>query len=134
MLTLYNYSSLKTRDTKIYNVGGYNISGGMSVDFLKIVAPVAAVFVFVGFLISLVFRIDMFNPFGAHFVWQYTVFWIAIGIGVGCGLYYIQFSGYRLYEYLIAYFKPKHVYKNDFRHSMFKLSNVKLKQLIKIVL
>ena len=37
---VWNYTSLKQRESKIYNVGGYNIAGGFSVEFLKVVGPV----------------------------------------------------------------------------------------------
>ena len=30
---LFNYSSLKQRDTKIYDIGGKSISGCLSIDF-----------------------------------------------------------------------------------------------------
>ena len=33
MVPLYNYTSLKTEDTKIYDIGGYNIPGGLSLAF-----------------------------------------------------------------------------------------------------
>jgi len=133
-MILYNYSSLQKRDTKIYNVGGYNIAGGFSVEFLKVTGPVALIIVGVGFLLSLVFGISFFNPFAENFVWQYTVLWLALGIGAGCALWYIQFAGYRLYQYLAAYFKPKKVYMNDFKHTEFKLTNIKIKAFVKNIL
>jgi len=133
-MIIYNYSSLQKRDTKIYNVGGYNIAGGFSVEFLKVVGPVSAVVIGVGFLLSLVFGISFFNPFSDNFVAWYTIIWLILGIGTGCALWYIQFAGYRLYEYLGAYFKPKKVYMNDFKHTEFALTDVKIKAFVKNIL
>lgn len=132
-MILYNYSSLKKRDTKLYNVGGYNIAGGFSVAFLKVVAPVFLIGIVIGVILGLPFGINFFNPFSEHFVWQWTVFWLVIGILVGCGLWYIQFAGYRLYQYLIAYFKPKKVYINDNRNTEFKLTNITIKTFVKSI-
>lgn len=133
-MTLYNYSSIQNRESKIYNVGGYNISGGFSVEFLKVVGPVVLIFIIAGAILSVILNISFFNPFSDRFIWQYTIFTIAIGIGVGCALWYIQFAGYRLYQYLGAYFKPKKVYINDFKHSEFKLTDVKINTFVKNIL
>ena len=133
-MIIYNYSSLQKRDTKIYNVGGYNIAGGFSVDFLTVVGPVFLVINFVGFLLSLLLRINFFNPFGENFIAGYTATFVVLGIAIGCGLWYIPISGYRLYQYLIAYLKPKKVYVNDFRRTNFNLTNVKIKAFVKNIL
>lgn len=133
-MILYNYSSLQKRDTKIYNVGGYNIAGGFSVEFLKVVAPVAIGIIAIGAILGIPFGISFFNPFGGHFKPAWTIFWTAIGIGAGCALWYIQFAGYRLYQYLAAYFKPKKVYMNDFKHSEFHLTDIKFKGFVKNIL
>lgn len=130
-MILYNYTSLRQRDTKIYNVGGYNLAGGMSVEFLKVVGPVVLIVMILGGLISIPFGISYLNPFGAHFVPKYTITFLVIGIAIGCALWYIPVAGYRLYQYLIAYFKPKKVYMNDFRHTEFILNNIKIKTFVK---
>ena len=133
-MILYNYTSLQKRDTKIYNVGGYNIAGGMSVEFLKVVGPAAIIGILLGWLISLPFGISFFNPFSPTFNTTFTMVFVCLGIGVGCALWYIQFAGYRLYQYLGAYFKPKKVYMNDFAHSLFILSDIKIKAFVKNLL
>lgn len=133
-MILHNYSSLQKRDTKIYNVGGYNIAGGFSVEFLKVVAPVLIVTIIAGFILSLFLGISFFNPFSDNFKLPYTLITIGIGIALGCALWYIQFAGYRLYEYLGAYLKPKKVYVNDFKHSEYKLNDIKIKSFVKNIL
>lgn len=130
-MILYNYSSLKKRDTKIYDVGGYKMAGGFSVEFLKVTGPVALIIIAIGFVLSLVFGISFFNPFDETFQLWYTLTFLVVGIAVGCGMWYIQFAGYRLYQYLLAYIKPKKVYSNDFRLREYKFSNIKIKGMFK---
>ena len=49
---LYNYSGLKSRDTKIYSIGGYNVAGGFSVQFLTVVGPVFLLALIIGIIIK----------------------------------------------------------------------------------
>lgn len=134
-MRIYNYSSLKSRDTKIYSVGGHSIAGGFSVEFLKVVAPVALGVMVIGFILGLVFGISFFNPFAENFHLWYTLIFIGLGIGAGCALWYIQFAGYRLYQYLGAYVKPKKVYYNgDNKATEYKMTNIKVKSIVKSIL
>lgn len=133
-MIIYNYSSLQKRDTKIYNIGGYQMAGGFSVEFLKVVAPVAIAIIAVGAILGIPFGVNFINPFSPNFHAWYTIMFLILGIGAGCGLWYIQFAGYRLYQYLAAYFKPKKVYMNDFKHTEFKLTDVKFKAFVKNIL
>lgn len=133
-MRLYNYTTLKSRDTKLYNIGGYNITGGLSIEFLKVVLPVVIIFILLGYFISIPFGISFFNPLSANFSAKYTIIWLALGIVIGCALWYIQFSGYRLYQYLIAYFKPKKVYTNQFKTTEYKLYNFSIKTFFKTLL
>ncbi|MEE3344560.1 MAG: hypothetical protein VZS44_10740 [Bacilli bacterium] len=125
-MILYNYSGLKDRDTKIYNIGGYNIAGGFSVNFLMVTGPVALTILILGRLIAI--------PFGIPFLSKYTLIWFIVGAVIGYGLYKIEVFGYRLYEYLIAYFKPKKVYTNDFKITEYKHTNISIKTFIKSIL
>lgn len=133
-MILWNYTSLRTRDSKIYSVGGHAISGGISIEFLKVTAPVAIIFIIIGALLGAIFGISFFNVFSDKFHMWWTIIWTGLGIGVGCGLWHIQFAGYRLYQYLIAYFQPKKVYMNDWRHTEFKLHNFSIKTLVRHIL
>ena len=133
-MILYNYSVIKNRESRIYNVGGYNISGGLSVEFIKVVGPCIILGIILGVIIGLPFHFSFFNPFSDNFHLKWTLFWIILGAGIGCGLWYIQFAGYRLYQYLLAYFKPKKVYINDSKNTQFKLTNVKFKGFVKNIL
>lgn len=133
-MILYNYSSLSQRDTKIYDIGGYQIPGGFSINFLKVVGPVFLVINIIGAIIGAIFRISYLNPFSDRFIPAYTITWLILGIAIGCGLWYIQFAGYRLYQYLIAYFKPKKVYTNEFRLTEVKLTNIKIRAFIRNIL
>ena len=133
-MLLYNYSTLRNRDTKIYNIGGYNMAGGFSVEFLKIVAPVAIGILLIGFLLSYVFNVSMFNPFNKNFSLMYLIVFLGLGIGAGCALWFIKFSGYRLYQYLYAYLKPKKVYSNEFKTKEYKHTNIKINATVKNIL
>ena len=59
-MRLYNYTSLRNREAKIYNVGGYNLAGGMSIEFLKVVGPFAGIGIILGIVLGL--------PFGFSFL------------------------------------------------------------------
>lgn len=133
-MTLYNYTSLQKRDTKIYNVGGYSIAGGMSVEFLKVVGPVSIIGILIGAIIAAIFGLNFINPLAANFNFKYTLLCIFLSIGSGCALWYVPIAGYRLYQYLGAYFKPKKVYMNDFKHTQFVLTNIKMKTFVKNLL
>ena len=133
-MILYNYTSLKRRETKIYSVGGQSIAGGLSVEFLKVVGPVALIFIVIGFLLSLLLGWNFYNPLADNFHPWFTITILGLGIGIGCALWYIQFAGYRLYQYLAAYFKPKKVYTNAFKTTEFKFNNIKIKAIVKNIL
>lgn len=133
-MRVYNYSGLRSRETKIYSVGGHSMAGGFSVEFLKVVGPVALIAILIGFGLSLVLGFSFFNPFSENFHAWYTIIFLAIGIGGGCALWYIQFAGYRLYQYLAAYFKPKKVYTNRFKTEEYKFTNIKIKAMVKNLL
>ena len=133
-MELWNYTSLKTQDTKIYDIGGYKITGGLSIEFTKIVGPALLVFIALGWGLGAIFGISFWNFLSPHFKLWWTLIWIGTGIGVGCALWYIQFAGYRLYQYLGAYFKPKKVYMNDWKHTEVTLTNIQIKGLVKHLL
>ena len=133
-MILYNYTSLKNRETKIYSVGGQNFAGGISVEFLKVTGPVALAIIAVGVVLSFVLGFSFMNPFADNFHAWYTIVWLGLGIGTGCAMWYVQFAGYRLYQYLGAYLKPKKVYTNDFKITEYKLNNIKIKSMVKNIL
>lgn len=133
-MIIYNYTALKNNDTKIYNIGGKQLSGGISITFLKITAPVALVIIGIGYLISLALNFDFINPLAPNFHKYYTGGFLIVGIGTGLAMWYVQFAGYRLYQYLLAYIRPKKVYTNRFRLEEYKLTNIKIKSIIKNLL
>lgn len=131
---VYNFSRLKQRDQKIYNIGGYNFANGISFNFLMVVAPVAIILILLFFLLSLAFGLNYFNPMAENFSAKYTIITLALSIGAGCALWFIRVSTYRLYEYLLAYIKPKKSYTNDFKLKEYKFTNVKIDSKIKHIL
>ena len=131
-MVLYNYTSLKSHDTKIYSVAGTQVSSmGISVAWLKVVGSGFAVGTLIGILIAVVTRINFYNPVGDHFSLWYIALTSGGGLGIGCALWYIKIETYRLIEYLIAYFKPKKTYHNlNTRNKEFKLYKLTTKGII----
>ena len=135
MTYVHNYTALKQRDMKIYNVGGYNISGGFSVEFLKVVGPVAiALIIFFVLLAKFVFGLDYVSFSSPNFSATYTIFTLIISIAIACGLWYIQIGGYRLYFYLLAYIKPKKMYRLAFKETPIVFTNIKINAVVHSIL
>lgn len=131
---VYNFSRLKQKDQKIYNIGGYNFANGISFTFLIVVAPVALILMLIFFAFAKVFGLSYFDFTADNFSAKYTIITLALSIGAGCALWFIHVSTYRLYEYLLAYFKPKKSYTNDFKLKEYKFTNVKIDSKIKHIL
>ena len=87
---VYNFSRLKQRDQKIYNIGGYNFANGISFNFLMVVAPVAIILILLFFLLSLAFGLNYFNPMAENFSAKYTIITLALSIGAGCALWFMH--------------------------------------------
>lgn len=132
-MPLFNYSSLRRRDKKIYSVAGTQVSStGLSVTFLKVVAPCALATTFLGVLICLVTGIPFMVPMKDGFNAYFTLFAIGSGTGVGLAGWYIRVQTYRLYEYMIAYLKPKKTYHNlNTRNIVHHLHTCKIDAIIK---
>jgi len=111
-MTLYNYTSIMQRDTKIYAIGGVGIPGGVSVTHLKVILPVVFLFLFVGSVVAWPLGIRMWNIMN-NWNWQYFCVWLALGLSSGLILWNVQFAGYRLFEYLLAYLRPRKCYTNS---------------------
>ena len=130
---LYSYSSIAKREKKIYSVGGTKISStGVSVTFMKVMGPVVALFLFTGEVIAMLLGKHYYNIFDNDFSIRYLLFWLISGITIGGSLWYIKIETYRLYEYLLAYFKPKKIYTclNISRNNI-KLYKIKIKDIVK---
>lgn len=132
-MILYNFSSLKTRDKKVYSIGGTHVSDtGISTSFLKVVGPAAAVILTLSIIICVILKKNFFNPLGPNFSFSYVIITLALGIGIGCALWYIKIEQYRLYEYLFAYLKPKKMYHTlNTRNQEIKLSKHKVNGIVK---
>lgn len=130
-MPIFNYSNLFNRDTKLYTS-----TGTFSVSFLIVTLPMLLLSLFAFFILSLILNINMFNFLAAKWNWRYLLWSIILGGGSGLGLYYIKFSGYRLYEYLLAYLRPKKVYNNrtDKRKRLFNFDNRNVDTIIEEIL
>ena len=135
-MILYNYSSLRSGDSRIYSVAGTKVSStGISTLWLKVIGAAITFGILVGILICIVTGRNFFNPLGPYFSLKFICFTIGGGLGLGLLLWYMRIETYRLYEYLIAYIKPKKTYHNmDTRNKEFKLYKIKENGLIKNIL
>ena len=126
-MILYNYSSLKKRDAKVYSVAGTKVSStGISTKFLTVVGPSFLFGLLLGILIVVISGHNFYNPLGPDFSVPFIVFTLGGGLGMGLALWYIKIDSYRLYEYLVAYFKPKKTYHNlNTRDKEYKLHTIK---------
>ena len=130
---LYNYSGLRAREKKIYSVAGTQISAtGISVDFLKVVLPCALFTTLIGVVICFIARQNFFNVLNGSKNVKFLIGSVGSGVCLGLALWYIRVESYRLYEYLIAYLKPKKTYHNlNTRDQIHKLYKIKVNGLIK---
>lgn len=126
-MPLYNYSSLRKRDKKIYSVAGTQVSStGISVTWLKVVAPTTIITTLIGALICVILGKKFMVPLHDDWNTNFTLFAVGSGLGIGLALWYIKVQTYRLYEYLIAYLKPKKTYHNlNTREIEYKLYKIK---------
>lgn len=113
-MKVWNYTALKQRDKKIYSIGGSKISStGISISWLKIVAPCTLLTTILGVIIAaLIGKMGFYRPLSGEFNLTYVLLSVCSGLGLGLALWYVKLESYRLYEYLYAYFRPKKVYHN----------------------
>lgn len=132
-MILYNYTSLKKRDKKVYSVAGANISQtGISTSFLKVVAPCTLATTLVGVIICVLLNKNFFYPLGEDFSFPFVLFFIGSGLSAGLAGWYIKVESYRLYEYVRAYIKPKKTYHTEnSRNREFSLYSIKTKGIVK---
>lgn len=133
-MKMNNYTSVKNREQRLYELGGKKFSSGISISMLQFVVPVSVGIIIIGAIIAKFMGIAFFNPFNPNFKVGYTLFWLALSIGTALALYNIPVTGYRLYEYLLAYLRPKKVYTSDFRLTQKKFFVYKIKAFVKSIL
>lgn len=109
MKYIYNYTKIMNRDKKMYNFIFFTVPGGVGVKFLQIVTPIFLFVMLIGWLLSFIFNVSMFNFLSDNFNANYLITFIVIGVIACTILWSVEFSGYKLYEYLLAYLKPKKV-------------------------
>lgn len=133
---IYNYSSVFQRDSKVYEIGGVTLSDGIRTDRLKIMIPILLFFVFIGYNLGKLFGYSLFNVFSADFSLYYTTTILVLGLVVGIILYDVKITTIRLYEYLIAYFKPRKYYTNEnhIRKRIYKPTTVIVDELFRSIL
>mgnify|MGYP000890754062 CR=1 FL=1 len=128
MRKTYNYTKIKERDSKIYEISGTTISTtGISVNYLKIFSIVFVIFNIFGVLLCLIKGENLYMPIKSSITDIKPGFlFLMVGgpIGISSLLKYKKIQNYSLLEYLIAYFKKKEAI--DIKKN--KLSAMKYKQ------
>ena len=110
----YNYTALMSKDMKIYAIGNTVISqSGLSISFLKIVAPMAVLGTVIGLGLNALLGTHYYDLLGGNFNLTYFLLTTGLGTALGLALYYVKPGPYRLYEYIIAWSKPKYIYNNE---------------------
>lgn len=111
---LYNYSGLANKEQKIYSIGDTKISAtGISISFLKITAPTAIIGTIIGLVINGILGTHFYAIGTSSFNFTYILATTGLGIAIGLGLWYIPVQNYKLYEWILAYFRPKYIYNNE---------------------
>ena len=130
-----NYTTLKSREQKIYKFGDTKLNGGQGIPLttLYIVVPLGALTLIIGAIVGSIIN-KSYIPWAENFGLFHTMFWLSLGPVIGLILYRCQFSGYRLYEYLLAYMRRKKVYSNDITRSEVKHTKVSVNTFIKHIL
>jgi hypothetical protein len=134
---IFNYSSVFKRDNKIHDVAGlFTISDGIRVERLKVMIPAFLIIALFGYLLGGILNFSLINIFNDNFSFKYTTTVFTIGIVVGIILYDVKITTIRLYEYLIAYFKPRRYYTNEnhVRNRIYKPTTVEVNEIFRSIL
>lgn len=109
MATAYNFSKLKTREKRLYSINDLKLSStGFATTFVGILCALVAVSFVMNILICAIMGVWYINPLTEDgFDLTGLAITLAIPIGLACLLYYCKIQSYRVYEFLIIYFKPK---------------------------
>lgn len=105
-----NYSKLNNREKRLYAIDDLSISKmGISTKFLSIAAILVAISLLLNSIIAIAIDNWYFSPIqGGEFDVMPLVMVIGIPIGIASALHFMKVSNYRLIDFLIIYFKPKH--------------------------
>lgn len=112
MKRTYNYTEIKTRDAKLYEISGSTISTtGVSIEYIKILIVTFIVFNLVGIAICILGGKNYYNPIvttpSLNLKLGFLIVMVGGPLGVSLALKYIKIQNYTLLEFLISYLKKK---------------------------
>lgn len=102
----YNYSKLYNREGKFYNIGDVTISKqGLYTKFCVIELVLFVLFMIIYYYTGI---LSLINPLEHNMEVSYgLIFFLALPLAIGAGLFYIKIEQYRLCDYLMIYFIPR---------------------------
>lgn len=125
---LYNYTSVKKMETKLYNIGGYSIPGGISIQFMIIFVINEILFNVIGICISKAANIPYINISTGEYTFGMIFVIFPIFISLFESFYKIQ--QYSFFEYIAnvieVLISPKNVSLRE------KSNNTNYKEVFKI--
>lgn len=129
---LYNYTRIMTREQQMY-VRGKELSLSMSTGFVKILLATTIPTTAIGYFIAGALDKSLFNPLLSNWSPGLLIASVGIGLLLGTALWKIMIGGYRLIEYLRAYFRPKKSYTNSHLRGdmVFRLTNIHIDSIVK---
>lgn len=107
-----NYSDIRNRDKKLYTISGTKISStGISYAFIKIFSALFVTLNAVGIMICMVMGEIYYIPINSDAEVQlgFDMFFLGSPFILTFILMYTKVQKYTLFEFLVAYFKPKRV-------------------------
>lgn len=110
MTTAYNFTKLNTREKRLYSVNDLTISStGLPTKFLAILGGCVALSLLINIPICAITGIWYINPLGGESGFDITglIFVLGIPIGIAALLFYCKIQNYRVFDFLVTYFKPK---------------------------
>lgn len=111
MTTAYNFTKLNTREKRLYSVNDLTISStGLPTKFLAILGGCIAISLLINIPICAITGVWYINPLGdgtGDLNLTGPLIVLGIPIGLAAFLFYCKIQNYRVFDFLVVYFKPK---------------------------
>lgn len=102
-MKIFNYSSLKKSEKKVYNIMGYPIPGGIGLNVIIVSLVSVLIFNLIGYPILHLLGIKYFSIANGQFI--VGIIMIVMPIIVGCSISKIKIQGISIFDYIIEAIK-----------------------------